>query len=362
MLKSNPVLASVGKGTIMGQVFGLNKYKRVKKTKKVDFMEEYVRQQFRGHDPPENNYGTLVELNMRSIRQKGEVDDKILGKESRSSSAVYFLKDFLIKHDLDFHVEPIVGPCTEREIERIKARKVKLEMGERKEPITEKQVEQKALEKPPSVKSETCTLQKLLLDVQASLDADEKAWVDFEQQMYRTMEEMNMELKQNFDLLKRINQAFESTDDTKNQTSGRKTPQETEQPEPPTRKLSVTPHRVKMYCLSPSLLQLTRRMDEVDWVRKEAAMRFRRRNEFIDTTDEFLGIEEKCFYSREHEERKALQERLELEREAVERAKIQRLAHRQSTPDIMVPEGLRKSQSFENIAAKVGGGLKKDGE
>ncbi|XP_008414600.1 uncharacterized protein LOC103468960 [Poecilia reticulata] len=342
----------------MGQVFGMNKYKRVKKTKKVDFMEEYIRQQFRGHDPPENNYGTLVELNMRSIRQKGEVDDKILGKESRSSSAVYFLKDFLIKHDLDFHVEPIVGPCTEREIERIKARKVKLDMGERRQSITIEKHEHKALEKPPSVKSDICTLQKLLVDVQASLDADEKGWVDFEQQMYKTMEEMNTELKQNFDQLKTINRAFESSDDTK-KDSGTKSPQEMK-PELPPRKLSVG--RVKMYCLSPTLLQLTRRMDEVDWVRKEAAIRFRRRNEFIDTTDEFLGIEEKCFYSREHEERKALQERLELEREAVERAKIQRLAHRQSTPDIMVPEGLRKSQSFENIAAKVGGGPPKVGE
>lgn len=331
----------------------------------MDFMEEYVRQQFRGHDPPENNYGTLVELNMRSIRQKGEVDDKVLGKESRSSSAVYFLKDFLIKHDLDFHVEPIVGPCTEREIERIKARKVKLEMGERKEQITEKPFEQKALEKPPSppsVKSETCTLQKLLTDVKTSLDADEKDWVDFEQQMYKTMEEMNMGLKQNFDMLRMINQAFESTDDIKKQVSGKKTPQETKQPEPSPRKLSMAPQRVKMYCLSPSLLQLTRGMDEVDWVRKEATVRFRRRNEFIDSTDEFLGIEETCFYSREHEERKALQERLKLEREAVERAKIQRLAHRQSTPDIMVPEGLRKSLSFESVASKVGGDRTKDDE
>ncbi|XP_043957327.1 uncharacterized protein LOC122822586 isoform X1 [Gambusia affinis] len=341
----------------MGQVLGMNKYKRVKKVKKVDFMEEYVRQQFRGHDPPENNYGTLVELNMRSIRQKGEVDDKLLGKESRSSSAVYFLKDFLIKHDLDFHVEPIVGPCTEREIERIKARKVKLEMGERKEQIREKPVNPKALEKPPSAKSETCTLQKLLTDVKASLDADEKDWTDFEQQMFKTMEEMNKDLKKNFDMLTMINQAFESTDDIKKEVSGMKTPQDTKQPEPSPRKIPVTPPRVKMYCLSPSVLQLTREMDEVDWVRKEAAVRFRKRNEFIDSTDEFLGIEEKCFYSREHEERKALQERLKLEREAVERAKIQKLAHRQSTPDIMVPEGLRKSLSFENVALKVGGDL-----
>ncbi|XP_054907758.1 uncharacterized protein LOC129373722 [Poeciliopsis prolifica] len=343
----------------MGQIFGISKYKRVKKKKKVDFMEEYVRRQFRGHDPPENNYGTLVELNMRSIRQKGEVDDKILGKESRSSSAVYFLKDFLIKHDLDFHIEPIVGPCTEREIERIKARKVKLEMGERKESIRDMLVEQKALDKPPSVKSEVCTLQKLLADVKKSLDADEKDWVDFELQMYKTMEEMNMELKRNFDQLKVLSQAVESTDDMKKDLT-RKLSLKSKEPEPAPRKLSLAPQRVKMYCLSPTLLQLTRAMDEVDWVRKEAAVRFRRRNEFIDSTDEFLGIEEKCFYSREHEERKALQERLKLEREAVERAKIQRLAHRQSTPDIMVPEGLRKSLSFETIASKVGEDLTND--